>query len=1054
MVRIAMLAALAVVSWVGSAALAQTFNYNGREINVSEITPEMRAEIEAKIKSGELNPRDLMGGGGRGGRSRGGPRGPRPGGDGPEAEATPAENAPKPEGAEGDKPADTGPATIKREDNAGPADPNELKAKPDKDGLVEFSFHGQAWTDVLEWYAQIANCSLDWTELPADKLNLITQRKYTVDQTRDLLNRYLLARGFTMLRQGSVLSVMKIDKIEPSLVPRVEPDDLEDHQLYDFVRVRFDLPAAMDPTKAVEDVKVLLNATPKVTPLLASKQVMVIDAVANCLAVRDLLYSQQMAEASDVRPEQFEIHNRRADYIADQIMIVLGLDPSSRKTPMELQLEQQRMQLMMQMQQQGKDISGMIKQDGPQVFIAVDRRRNTVSVNAPPKEMEIIKRVVEQFDVPNFADDEPRDGMITKRYTTATVSSEAVVSALKEMADLSPLSQVQADQSSRTIFATGTAEDHKVIEGMLAKLDGSNRELRVIWLSRRTPADQVAGTIQALMTGDNQQDNSRNRYGGYYGYYDPYGYGGRSQQSQSASFRIQADVDNNRLIVMATDTEFAQVTSMLEELGVITNQRSGNPDTFRVLEARDPRETQELLQRLKEAWGGKNELNINVAPPTEAPPAQTAPRATAPTTEPASTDEDEDTLTTEVPRATAPRRFWLAQYVDGVPAAEAGAEGDAQDQLLGTELPESEPADAPTDSAAADAGAEASERALPPVNLTVTPDGRIVISSADPMALDQLEDLLAELAPPAQDFKVYKLNNTDCFDVYLNLRDYFEDELADDSTTSMLRRFSGMEEEAATLGKRRKLRFIYDPPTNTVLVQNASPAQLQTIDELVKIYDQSAPEDAIRQRRTTIVQIQYSRAQDIATAVKEVYRDLLSSKDKEFQNNRNNGDQRGGGRRQEIFYRLPGSENSKSAPVKVAFEGALSIGVDEISNTLIVSAEEQILNDVVTIVKNLDEEARPDTVVQVHRITGSLDAEELEDALETALSQPWRGGNPANGNNNRGGGRNGGGGGGGFRGGPWGGWGGGGWGGRGGGGGGGGGRGGGGGGGGGGRNRN
>ncbi|HMO86637.1 MAG TPA: secretin N-terminal domain-containing protein [Lacipirellulaceae bacterium] len=156
----------------------------------------------------------------------------------------------------------------------------------------------------------------------------------------------------------------------------------------------------MDPAKAVEDVKVLLNPSAKVTPLLASRQLMVIDAVANLRDVRDLLYAEQLASQSDVRPELFSIRHRRADYIADQIMIVLGLDPSSRKTPMELQLEQQRMQLLMQMQQQGKDVTAMLQKDGPKVFIAVDRRRNTVAVNAPPKEMGIVKRVVAQFDVP------------------------------------------------------------------------------------------------------------------------------------------------------------------------------------------------------------------------------------------------------------------------------------------------------------------------------------------------------------------------------------------------------------------------------------------------------------------------------------------------------------------------------------------------------------------------------------------------------------------------------------------------------------------------------
>jgi type II secretory pathway component GspD/PulD (secretin) len=1013
MVRIACLAALAVLSWIASAALAQTVTFNGQTVDLNTVP----AEIRAKIQSGEIQlpAGAVMSGSMPGGRSmRGGRGGPRPGGGGGGESATEASKPDDQKKQEGDQPADQ-PATVKPSSD-GKADPNELKAKPDEHGKVQFSFNGQPWADVLKWYADISKSSLDWQELPAENLNLITQRPYTIDETRNLLNRYLLARGFTMLHQGDVLSVMKLDKIDPSLVPRIEPDDLEDHLPFDFGRVRFDLPKAMDPAKAVEDVKVLLNPTAKVTPLLASKQIMVIDAVANLRDVRDLLYSQQMAESSDVRPEMFQIRHRRADYIADQIMIVLGLDPSSRKTPMELQLEQQRMQLMMQMQQQGKDISNMLRQEGPQVFIAVDRRRNTVSVNAPPKEMEVIKRVVEQFDVPSVGGVESASGgtgygsdeLVTKRYRTTTVSPDAVVTALKELANLSPLSQLQSDQSSKTIFATGTAEDHKVIAEMLAKFDSSSRRLHVIWLSRRTPADQVAGTIQALMVGEKKEETRRPWY-----YYDYYGSG--QQQSKDDGFRIQADVEYNRLIVMATDDEFKEVTSMLEELGVITNPQRGRADSFRVLEARDPRETAELLRRLQEAWGGANPLNINVPQPPAQAPAQTPPAATQPTEEPKeeTAADAEDTLTQTVTPSTLPRRgLWMAQYVETAAPAAAGAAVEAAAPEVEAEAPVASDAAGAAGSPSTNPAPSAAAKA-PPINVTMTPDGRIVISSEDPVALDQLEELLGELAPPAQDFKLYQLKYADCFDVYLNLKDYFEDDLAADSNDRRFRLWNGFDDsnQTATLGKRRKLRFIYDPATNTVLAQNASPAQLAAVDELVRIYDQPVGEDAIRQRRTAVVQVRYSRAQDIATAVKDVYRDLLSSKDKEFQNNRN-GDQRGGARRTEIYYRLPGMDNSKNSPVKVAFEGALSIGVDTISNTLIISAEEQIIADVERIVKELDEQAKPETVVSVQRIGGSVDAEQLRDALQTALSRPWPGGNPdnaANRNNNGGRGNNGGG---------------------------------------------
>ena len=152
---------------------------------------------------------------------------------------------------------------------------------------------------------------------------MITHRKYSLLEARDLLNRHLLARGFTMIVHGELLSVVKIDKLDPSLIPRVSPDDLEDYPPYDFVRVRFDLPQSMDPAKAKEDVTVLLSPNAKVTPLLATKRLLVIDAVANVRNVRDLIYAEQAAADSEFKPVVYQIRYRRADYVADQIMIVI-----------------------------------------------------------------------------------------------------------------------------------------------------------------------------------------------------------------------------------------------------------------------------------------------------------------------------------------------------------------------------------------------------------------------------------------------------------------------------------------------------------------------------------------------------------------------------------------------------------------------------------------------------------------------------------------------------------------------------------------------------------
>jgi type II secretory pathway component GspD/PulD (secretin) len=146
-------------------------------------------------------------------------------------------------------------------------------------------------------------------------------------------------------------------------------------------------------------------------------------------------------------------------------------------------------------------------------------------------------------------------------------------------------------------------------------------------------------------------------------------------------------------------------------------------------------------------------------------------------------------------------------------------------------------------------------------------------------------------------------------------------------------------------------------------------------------------------RRTEAIKIRYSRAADIASAVKEVYRDLLSSKDKEFQ-----GKDGQGKSRSETYYRFygsaPSTDKKKPSAVKVAFEGALSIGIDELSNTLIISAQDDVWESVHQLVQRLDEEAMPSTVVQVHEVRGVISSTAMQQALAKALAEPWIGGKP------------------------------------------------------------
>ncbi len=78
----------------------------------------------------------------------------------------------------------------------------DIEIRKNPDGLVTFNIVGQPWEAVLQWLSDASALSFDWQELPGDSLNLITTHEYTMEQARDLINRHLLMRGFTMIING------------------------------------------------------------------------------------------------------------------------------------------------------------------------------------------------------------------------------------------------------------------------------------------------------------------------------------------------------------------------------------------------------------------------------------------------------------------------------------------------------------------------------------------------------------------------------------------------------------------------------------------------------------------------------------------------------------------------------------------------------------------------------------------------------------------------------------------------------------------------------------
>ena len=138
---------------------------------------------------------------------------------------------------------------------------------------------------------------------------------------------------------------------------------------------------------------------------------------------------------------------------------------------------------------------------------------------------------------------------------------------------------------------------------------------------------------------------------------------------------------------------------------------------------------------------------------------------------------------------------------------------------------------------------------------------------------------------------------------------------------------------------------------------------------MIAIYDRPEAVDSQSARLSAFFQIEYSKASVIAAAIKEVYRDLLSSNDKALQQGNPEAKNRKPSGTTYIFN--DGASGNQPERARLTFKGKLSIGIDEVANVLLVSAEgEQLMKSVEVMIETLDNAAKHVQFVTVVKIGG------------------------------------------------------------------------------------
>jgi type II secretory pathway component GspD/PulD (secretin) len=766
--------------------------------------------------------------------------------------------------------------------------------------------------------------------------------------------------------------VVNVKKVDLSLVPRVEPGELKSRQPYDFVKVSFRL-ESMTAEAAAQELEPMKSPNGKLVPLKLTNRLEAVDAVANLQEIDAFLKIEQSPSAPQRSVQEFALQYARADEVREQLEALLGKERTpgmpqpgqggqGGMSPEMVQAMQQQAEMMAR--RGGGPEGGQPGQPGkmpsppsPMSFV-VNPHKNSIIAYAPPDKMALIDQIIKTLDVPTGSQSSLLANVgRTQVYRLTGIEPETLKKTLREIGNLDPTTTIQTDKKNNSLIVFGPMADHVIISELVRKLSGAERQFAVRRL-RRLAAESVAGTVEFMINGDKKDKSNRSNP---FSFFDRFS---SSDSNQSAnSFRVDADTENNQLILYANDIELSDVDNLLRKLGEIPiNEGPGMKR--RLIQAGGSDEAKELLERIQEAWEtiSPNPLEVKPTEPKEKIPEPT------PNTEPSAMRDD-----SPLPLGEGP----------GVRAAD-GKSREVRPLVKFAQLsgdPTPEPAPAPPRAAPTNLPAKA-----PPVKVEIRPDGRISATSDDPQALDLFEDLASQLADSKKDYKTFRLKYCLASSVALTLEDFFKEDKKSGRAVPRWIEFeygisSGSDDEkAGRLSKKRTPKFIADADTNTILVQGADAKQLQTIEELIALYDKPLPSDAQSVRKTESIQLEYSKAQTVADTVKDVYRDLLSKNDKAF--GKNDRDQSRG-----FFFGFDGEDSSKKEQKMPKFTGLLSIGVDEVSNSIVLSAPAYLFDHVKKMIQDLDAAAAPASQMRVIQLGPGMRGPEIRRQLLEALGQ-------------------------------------------------------------------
>ncbi|MFQ5732323.1 MAG: secretin N-terminal domain-containing protein [Planctomycetaceae bacterium] len=872
--------------------------------------------------------------------------------------------------------------------NGGGVSSRKTVSKSGEKREFSFSFENAPWRIVLEYFAKKANMTLDSHELPPDTFNYRDPNRYSLTEALDVINGYLIPKSFILVRRDKFLVVHNLQgPVPPSIVPDVSLEDLPKRGRNELMRVSFTLKADVDVREQAKELEDMVNKTyGKVLSFNAARRIIVTDIGTNLQRIATLLKDvSKVPKEGDLAFRAFGLQYIAA--VDAEKLVSEQLNAQKKVTNVSFSASggggssgdpRERFRRMMAMRFGRGGRSGGDRGRGgssgstgrssrttgdANVRVNAEPRTNSLFVLASIEKVKLAEEIVKALDVPMSPGRNPfppsrNSEPYLKSYKVRGVTATEVTKTLSVL--LPEGSVINEDGRAGTIHIFGNDEIHKMAEELIEEMGGTGGgSVDIVPVKYNDPA-AVAATLVAMFASDG-----------------------------SSAPSIQADSRGRQLLVRGTKSQIAQIKTLVTRLEANSTARSWVSDQDGPVRRFDvPGDPQEFLRNLQQMMRGNTKNPIRIVVPNGSGPIRER-RLPGRGLESPNNDDSRRRLPR---RTTTERRLWRdAPYRRPLPGVErvGKVEGRPRKPAAGELFAMYSTDDRGARRLSADAQRQLRERAVaqkppsetepkttaktpaptgPPVTIFIQ-NGQIVVNSDDKQALDRIQRLIGAMAAsyqPKTTWTVFYLQSADATEAASMLEQLLPSStVATTASSSSNSLFGGLTQGFSSLGNTvadmsglntlsDSVRIIPDVRSNALFV-SGSAAKVRDVERMLKVLDSSDLPANLRDRVPRMVPVRYADVNEVASIVRDVYSDYMQPTQS-----------RGGGANNfnPLAMIMTGGRSGRSRGSRNSGGNSrqqqgvrLTLGVDQRTGQLIVSANDALYQQIEQMVYDLDKSA-------------------------------------------------------------------------------------------------